>query len=143
MRPSNESVRQLMYDDFATEQALAPAFYVKTDVQGADPAVARGMAKSLSAKNLTLLSFEYSQHWPQGDSLRRFAADMLSRGYSTYLVHGDAERRRTSLMPVSGDAWDDSLEMCTAGGPRCVVDTLVVRDDSPTKAQLLRLTNGW
>lgn len=128
---------------FARAEGLRGIRYVKVDVQGHDPQVAHGMEPLLRAKRLGVASFEYSQHWQSGDTLASFQAWAGGLGYSTYLVAADAERQRARLVPAFGRFWHRDLELCTTGGPRCVIDLMIVPTESEVEAQLLRHVNGW
>ena len=131
-------------DIFAEQNNIPHVAYLKVDVQGSEPQVAKGMTNLLTQRRLALGSFEYSQHWGAQESLQKFQSWLREHGYATYLVAADPKRRGTFLVPVSGRFWRRDLEMCEPGSQRrCVIDALVVKSPSQFERKLLHLVNNW
>ena len=58
-----------------------------------------------------------------GPTLKRIVAALLKLGYSSYLASG--YRGNATFVPLAGEYWDDSLELCRAPkGPVCCHDIL-------------------
>ena len=144
MRASKLVLPMVTFDRFLADAGLEQVLYVKVDVQGADPLVARGMDDTLRQGRVPMASFEYSQHWQPGESLARFVNYMSSRGYSSYMVAADHAKNQSLLLPLSGSYWNSDLELCTSGGAaRCVIDVLVLLHQSAWERRVLAVVNRW
>merc|ERR1719373_721436 len=103
------TVEVLSFDD-AYEQHLQgkKIFMMKTDTEGFDGTVVRGMTKVLQSGKLRFLTFEYHTLWfdnDTGDSLKSITDLLSGFGYFCYFVFPQR------LLPISGDYWQDKYEM--------------------------------
>jgi FkbM family methyltransferase len=97
-------VRIQTIDGFLESQGegSTPVAFIKIDVQGAEPAVCRGMERSLQRCPGAVVAFEYgprelaSLGFDSGALLEFFA----SRGYSLYLLRGDGGLDRADPVPL-------------------------------------------
>jgi len=83
-------------------------FMMKTDTEGFDGTVIRGMKKVLASGKLRFLTFEYHTLWFEnetGDSLKSITTFLEEYGYFCYFIFPQR------LLPISGEYWQDKFEM--------------------------------
>jgi FkbM family methyltransferase len=109
-RPETSRVRIQTIDGFLESQGQgsSPIAFVKIDVQGAEPAVFRGMERSLARCPAAVVAFEYGP-----SEIRSLGFDpaptlefFTGRGYFLYLVQKDGDLRRfeTTALEKAVDA---------------------------------------
>jgi len=103
------TVEVLSFDD-AYEQHLQgkKIFMMKTDTEGFDGTVVRGMKKVLANNKIRFLTFEYHHLWfdnDTGDTLKKTVELLGSFDYFCYFILPQR------LLPISGKYWQDKFEM--------------------------------
>lgn len=102
-------VEVITFDD-AYERHLSgkQIFMMKTDTEGFDGTVIRGMPNVLKSGKLRFLTFEYHTLWFEnetGDSLKSITEFLSGFGYFCYFIFPQR------LVPISDEYWQDKFEM--------------------------------
>ena len=98
-------------DDFMARKRLSEAWLVQIDTEGWDALVLEGMRKSLAAKRIAFVEFEYSgrNYWSPASGADRRTLEQTQRwlgelGYTCFL------QTSFDLAPISGPCWRAEFE---------------------------------
>lgn len=105
-------------DAFVEKQGLERIDYCKIDTEGFDALVVRGAERTLRARKISLLQFEYNDVWNRVDNrvhnLRSTTEFLESLGYDCYLLG------RRNMVQLTRGLWDPSFEIMAWSNCFCI-----------------------
>ena len=108
---TGNTIETTTIDDFMARERLSEAWLVQIDTEGWDALVLEGMRKSLAAKRIAFVEFEYSgrNFWSPASGADRRTLEQTQRwlgelGYTCFL------QTASDLAPISGQCWRADFE---------------------------------
>ena len=121
------TVKAVTIDDFMALAQLDEVHQLAIDTEGWDALVLEGARRTLQARKIRVIEFEYSgkAYWStrnKGErrTLRKLQRWLLAAGYSCFMLNKNA------LYPMSGLCWRDEFESCAWSNVVCSHDDSVL-----------------